>query len=181
MRAYHTTQEQINSKMQSLDEAIAIHGKQPWTVRRILRFISSSLFIIVFISLSYILFTIMKDRANGITPSVFGYQIYRVETGSMIPTFPIGTIMIANEYDGSSDLTIGEIVTFKQGDKIITHRIVEVLEGNNGQVYRTKGDNPENDIDLETLTKDNIVATYKWTLPFIIQMHPMKEVSPYGY
>lgn len=180
MSNYHTTSEQIDKKIKSLDEAIAENGKQRWSVRRVFRMISTAVFTILFIGMSYILFQIMQDRSNGITPSVFGYQIYRVETGSMIPTFPIGTVIIAKEYDGSSDLAVGEVVTFQRGDKIITHRVVETLEGSNGQVYRTKGDNPENDVDLEVLTKDHVIATYQWTLPFIVQFHSSMEVISNG-
>lgn len=179
MNRYYTTDEQIKAKMQELDTAIASNGKQPWTMRRVFKMISSMIFAMIFSLLLFVLVSIWYDRSQGITPSILGYQIYRVETGSMIPTFPIGSVIICKEYDGESQLEIGQVVTFSRGDKIITHRVIEILDSQNGVVYRTKGDNPENDPDLELLTKDNIIALYKWNVPFLVQVKTLSEGFAY--
>lgn len=180
MQNYYTTQSEIETKMTELEIAIQANGKKPWTVRRVFKFISSTIGTLLCILMMIILVTVWIDRSNGETPSVFGYQIYRVETGSMIPTFPIGSVIISKEYDGTSDLEVGEVVTFSRGEQVITHRIVEIIPTESGLLYRTKGDNPENDIDRELLSKENIIAIYEWTVPFLVQTKVMPEVL-YGY
>lgn len=169
MGRYHTTEKQIQEMLDELEAAKNSNGKKRWTRKRILHVISQSVFTIVFCSMLFLIFDIWKDKINNETPSILGYQLYRVETGSMIPTFPIGSMIISKEYDGVSDLSVDDVVTFYMGDKIVTHRIVEVMKENGETTYHTKGDNPENSIDPDILVKENIVAIYKWSLPFIIQ------------
>ena len=103
------------------------------------------------------------SKVQGGPPSIFGYQMYFVRTGSMRPYLEVGDVIIAEEYEGE-ELAIGEngdIVTYwgevNGTPQLITHRVIAV-EGNT--VTTMGDDNPTPD---EPISKDEIVAvmTYK--------------------
>jgi signal peptidase len=72
-----------------------------------------------------------------------GYQPEVVYTGSMRPTFPIGSLVFAHPVP-SSTVEVGDVISFADpidGTKVITHRVVErVRRGDGSFAYRTKGD-----------------------------------------
>ena len=76
--------------------------------------------------LTVVLFIRIKTSKR---PSVFGYGIYTVISGSMVPTLQIGDVIIVKDVKKPEDLKKGDVITFygKEGDlagKIVTHRIV---------------------------------------------------------
>jgi signal peptidase len=72
-----------------------------------------------------------------------GYQPEVVYTGSMRPTFPIGSLVFAHPVP-SSTVEVGDVISFADpidSTKVITHRVVErVRRGDGSFAYRTKGD-----------------------------------------
>ncbi len=109
---------------------------------------------------------VLLDKRRGEIPNVFGYQIFQVETGSMIPTFPVGTLILGHAPKDESDLAVDDIITFRYEEQIITHRIVDIVQNETGQrVYRTKGDNPNNSLDPWYIYFWQIEAKYTCTLP----------------
>ena len=66
-------------------------------------------------------------------PNLFGYTFFEIVSGSMSPTIEKGDMIVVKL---DTDYKIGDIVTFKEDDSIITHRIVEKKDG----YYVTKGD-----------------------------------------
>jgi len=107
--------------------------------------------------------------------SIFGYSLFRVVTGSMEPTIPVGAVLLAKEVPIET-LVEGDIICFQSLDstmlgKIITHRIVDIFTNEAGVLMlQTKGDaNPVSDFQFVTsqnlvglvayhTTKDNIGA-----------------------
>ncbi len=93
-------------------------------------------------------------RANqGEVPSVFGFSVMRVQTGSMEPELRTGCIIISRKVR-QEELEIGDIISFYSNDpdpringRVETHRIVErhyLLGGE--REFITKGDaNPSDD------------------------------------
>jgi signal peptidase len=96
--------------------------------------------------------------------SILGYSIYTVETGSMVPTLPIGCYIVTHEPEDPAALPAGTVITFRTTKgSTYTHRIIEVLnEG--GVKYRTKGDNPQNSPDLELVTPDRVLGTLQFSV-----------------
>ena len=81
-------------------------------------------------------------------PKVFGYHIYNVLSGSMLPTYPIGSAIYVKD-TSPEDIVVGDVITFSLGeayDVVMTHRVVDI-DTQNG-VFITKGDaNTTNDAD----------------------------------
>lgn len=60
-------------------------------------------------------------------------------SGSMEPGIKKGDIVLVKKMAGD-EVKTGDIIQFKQGKIKITHRVVEIREGQGARVYRTKGD-----------------------------------------
>ena len=74
-------------------------------------------------------------------PSVFGWKPFIVLSGSMETEIFSGDIVVVKEVD-STKLKENDIIAFKSGDVVVTHRIVEVIKEEDGTIkYVTKGDN----------------------------------------
>ena len=73
-------------------------------------------------------------RLIGLTP-------YTVLSGSMEPTYPVGSIIYVRDVD-PAELKVGDPVTFYlSGTTVATHRIIEVAgEGTPQLAFRTQGD-----------------------------------------
>lgn len=88
----------------------------------------------------------MTTKISGGTPTVFGYSIHRIVSGSMEPTLEIGDVILSTEVKDTSDVHVGDIVTF-QGDsrfdnQKVTHRVLvsSYDDGKGNIVIVTKGD-----------------------------------------
>ena len=63
-------------------------------------------------------------------PSLLGFQRYVIESGSMEPTLPVGSVVYSKPVD-ADDLEVGDIISFKPPpeygiDKVVTHRVVDI-------------------------------------------------------
>lgn len=73
----------------------------------------------------------------GVTLLIFmliGMKPYIVLSGSMEPSVPTGAIVLADTKE--KNYAIGDIVSYKIENQIVTHRIVEICD----DVCKTKGD-----------------------------------------
>tara|TARA_Y100000310_G_scaffold270603_1_gene284570 strand:+ start:7323 stop:7820 length:498 start_codon:yes stop_codon:yes gene_type:complete len=62
-------------------------------------------------------------------------------TGSMIPVLDEGSNGIRVVPSSENEVNEGDIITFKQDNLLIVHRVVEKGEDSNGTYFITKGDN----------------------------------------
>lgn len=91
-----------------------------------------ALFTFLIMSLAIYNFVSVKIL-NKDYPNLFGYTFFEIVSGSMSPTIEKGD-MIFVKLD--TDYEVGDIVSFKDNNSIITHRIIE----KNDNYYVTKGD-----------------------------------------
>jgi len=98
------------------------------------------------------IFIAVKFKENPDNAYLFGYRPLYILTGSMEPTLKEKGVCFVKKatYD---EVEVGDIITYKIGEKTITHRIIEkTAEG-----IRTKGDN-NNIEDTYLLQPENIQA-----------------------
>ena len=94
-------------------------------------------------------------------PNLFGYTFFEIVSGSMSPTIEKGDMILVKL---DSEYNVGDIVSYKDNDSIITHRIVE----KNDSYYVTKGD-ANNTLDNPIKEEQIIGKTVKvFTQAFII-------------
>lgn len=73
---------------------------------------------------------------------IAGFQPEVVYTGSMRPTFPIGSLVFARSVPSAS-VRVGDVISFvdpQEPSKVVTHRVVQRLARPGGFAFRTKGD-----------------------------------------
>ena len=113
--------------------------------RSVFRIIKNTLFAIILVTLVGIIVTTIITRINGQTPSLFGYSMFRVATGSMKPELEVGDVILIHDTDAMK-LKVGDVVTYdgKSGEfagKIVTHRVVKApYKKDGGYFIKTKGD-----------------------------------------
>ena len=138
--------------MQYTEEAIKKRKSQEKNIRKKLNtFIYILLIPLLVYNLSLIIQAILKPNE---TPSVFGIKMYVIISGSMKPELDIGDIVIVKEVN-QEDLKKGDIISYRQGHTVVTHRIDGIVSENNEDVYRTKGDS-NNTEDSKLVTYENI-------------------------
>ena len=98
--------------------------------------------------------------------TIAGNSLFRVVTGSMEPTMPVGSILICRDTP-IDDIREGDIVCFRSMGsagvgKIITHRVVAVLQNGDGEtLLETRGD-ANLSADGNYVQADNLIGRVVW-------------------
>lgn len=136
-------------------------------IKVLVKTVSYLISVVLFCSMVVLLGLVFITHSTG-ENKIFGYQIHTVHSGSMEPEIKTGSIIIVKEVEDKTGLQVGDVITFYQSfDRIVTHRIVEVVHSGEHVLYRTKGDNnPEPDLTLAL--SDNVLAKYTGiTIPYL--------------
>lgn len=98
--------------------------------------------------------------AGSLFPSVTGYQLRVVETGSMAPTIPTGAVIIVRQ---QSQYVVGDIVIYQRRGEVspTTHRIIGVTESG---AFVTQGD-ANNTPDMTPVELEEVFGYVAGTIP----------------
>lgn len=100
---------------------------------------------------------------------LLGYQVYTVLSGSMEPTFHVGSLIYVKRID-PKDLKAGDIITFMlDKDTVATHRIVKVVpdkEDPSVLRFETKGD-ANSAPDGELVHYKNVIGRAELSIPML--------------
>ena len=138
---------------------------------------------LLIIALALTVILSMVTRFSGKTPSVFGYTLPRVSTGSMIPTLEIGDVILSRTVSDVSEVKEGDIITFKGGAQFsnnhVTHRVVVApyTDDNGKLVLQTKGDN-NNAVD-PVIRADSVESVFLNKVGILTKMYEI-FLSPWG-
>jgi len=91
-------------------------------------------------------------------PDFMGYKPFIVLSGSMEPVFASGDLVLVKEISADS-LKEGDIIAFREGNAVVTHRIMTITAEDGVRQYITKGDN-NNVEDRIAVTDDKIEGKY---------------------
>ncbi len=98
-----------------------------------------------------------------------GFQVFTVLSGSMEPTYHVGSLIYVKSVD-YRELESGDVITFMlDEDTLATHRIVGVVPDEEDPTvlrYRTKGDANDSE-DGSLVHYKNIVGTPVYTIPYL--------------
>lgn len=136
--------------------------------------------IIFIVLLLYVVFTIIQ-RVSG-NQSIFGYRLFAVATGSMVPDYNINDVLAIKEVN-HNELKVGDDITYlgKKQDvsgKIVTHRIIDIEEKNGKKTYLTKGIN--NDVEDPTIGDNQIYGKVVGKVPVVTQINHIVK-NQYGF
>ena len=101
-------------------------------------------------------------------PSVLGITPMVVLSGSMSGDaedhIEVGDLIFVGKTE-AEELEVGDVIAFMEGKVVVTHRIIEVQTGENGEPeFITKGD-ANNAQDQRPVTASNLVGIYKARIP----------------
>jgi len=103
-----------------------------------------------------------------LAPHFLGMSFFTIYGGSMMPTIPIGSVVAVKSVEAST-IKVGDIITFRtgaEGDKVATHRVVEVSNGSGALSFRTAGDSNANP-DGNAVLAENVVGKVWFHVPFL--------------
>ncbi len=97
------------------------------------------------------------------------YWIAAIASGSMEPTIKIGDAVIIDKMIAThiEKLKVGDIIVFKNGNSIYTHRIVEMKKKNDKYKILTKGDRKGNVVDDWVVEEKDIIGKVRMKIPYI--------------
>lgn len=96
-------------------------------------------------------------------PTFFGYKIMTVLTGSMRPVLEPGDLVIDKMPD-VDEIKVEDIITFRQEEKYITHRVIGIVKENGQTLYQTKGD-ANNTEDDTLISQSEVIGGYAFHIP----------------
>jgi len=145
------------------DEAIQIRKRK---ITNIKNAINLAVYIILVPLLIYNTFLIAQAIINpNKTPSFLGIKTYVIISGSMLPEIDVGDIVITKNVV-QEKLKEGDIISFRQGQSVVTHRISQIVIVNDEVQYKTKGDN-NNTEDSGTISYNSIEGKVVKIIPFL--------------
>ena len=105
---------------------------------------------------------------------------YIIQSGSMEPTIMTGDVILINVRP--HQVKTGDIITFRDPkDRVITHRVLKIIDASGTEQIFTKGDNNQS-ADPFAITGDRIIGKYLYRVPklglLLVQFHkPIGSVS----
>lgn len=99
---------------------------------------------VVTIAAAVVVLCIVLLTKPGEAPSIAGYTVFRITTGSMEPTYPVDTLILVKKTEPSG-IQKGDVISFYSSDPALegavnTHRVTEVQKDGTHYSYKTKGD-----------------------------------------
>ncbi len=98
---------------------------------------------ILTIIIAIISIIIVVQKVTNNKQSFLGYRIFRVQTGSMIPKYQVGDVILVKEIN-TDKIKVGDDVTYlgKEGSTkgiLITHRVIDIEEKDGQKAFHTQG------------------------------------------
>lgn len=106
--------------------------------------------------------------ALTVGPILLPYKVLTVYSGSMVPTIPVGSVVVDVPIN-AKDVKPGDIITFTRPDKqseLITHRVLTIEDGPAGRAFITRGD-ANNVQDAWRVPAVGTGYLYKFNIPLL--------------
>lgn len=160
-----------------------IHSVKREKVFKILNIIKNVICWTLIICLVSVVLVFLVSRVNGSVPSVFGYSIYRVSSGSMEPELMVGDVILDKEVTDPQELKVGDIVTYKGSGSLsgmlITHKIIKAPYTNENGVVMLQTKGIANEVPDKEISADSVKAVMVCEIPVLDVVYNV-FLSPWG-
>lgn len=132
-----------NKREETNEESKANVEKKKLDISKIFKVLWNIFSKIITILILFVSIIIVVQKVTNNKESFFGYRIFRVQTGSMIPKYNIGDVILVKEKD-IDKIKVGDDVTYK-GESgsvkglLVTHRVIDIEEVEGKKAFHTKG------------------------------------------
>lgn len=103
--------------------------------------------------------------AAAVLPGLVGLVPLVVVSGSMQPSLHVGDMVVTRKVEPES-LQVGDVITYRVGPDLNTHRIVGIELTPKGIMFRTKGD-ANSSQDAEPVPSEHVLAKVIYHIPFV--------------
>lgn len=137
--------------------------------------------LILILAITMVIF--LTTRIQGNTPTVFGYTIFRISTGSMEPELMTGDVILDKVVDDETEISVGDVITFEGGSqfdgKLVTHKVIKApyTDENGNTMLQTHG--IANELDDTPISIDQVRAKMICKIPYIDTLYNL-FLSPCG-
>ena len=151
--------------------------------KKVFKITKNILSVSIIILLIFVIIMFFVSRITGNVPSIFGYSVYRVTTGSMVPELKVGDVILDKKVEDYNTLKVGDVVTFEGSGQmegnLITHKIIKApYKDNFGELcVQTKG--VANDIADNPIPTSKIVGIMVCKIPYLDALYNL-FFSPWG-
>lgn len=125
----------------------------------------------------------MGSKVNGKTPSLFGYSVLRVSTGSMQPELMIGDVILGKSVDDPTALKVGDIITYRGSGQteglLVTHKVVVAPYKTADGTYKLQTKGIANDAPDPEISTEDVLYIMVCKLGFIDTLYNL-FFSPWG-
>lgn len=125
----------------------------------------------------------MGSKVNGKTPSLFGYSVLRVSTGSMQPELMIGDVILGKSVDNPTALKVGDIITYRGSGQteglLVTHKVVVAPYKTSDGTYKLQTKGIANDAPDPEISTEDVLYIMVCKLGFIDTLYNL-FFSPWG-
>ena len=111
---------------------------------KVLNVIGKILYILIFVIVVMMLVVVILQRTTDNTISLGGFRIFTVATGSMVPKYEVGDVLISKEIN-PDEIKVGDDIVYKGekgtfNGKVVTHQVISIEKQEDGN-YKiiTKG------------------------------------------
>ena len=110
---------------------------------KILRGIGKTIYVLLYIIVLLVLLVVVIQRFSGNNATIGGFRIFNVATGSMIPVYNVGDILVSKEISPEK-IQVGDNIVYKGeknefNGKVVTHRVISKREENGKYYFVTQG------------------------------------------
>lgn len=137
--------------------------------------------LIAILAITMVIF--LTTRIQGNTPTVFGYTIFRITTGSMEPELMIGDVILDKVMDDETEIAVGDVVTFEGGSQfdgmLVTHKVIKApyTDENGNEMLQTHG--IANETDDTPININQVRAKMICKIPYVDTLYNL-FLSPCG-
>lgn len=129
------------------------------------KLISGAVTVLLIVAICLCLFAFVQVINRGYV-SFFGYSFFKVTTGSMEPTIPVGALILTQDVPIHT-LELEDVVSFFSKEaymngRIITHRVVEKETSGTGQVLLTTRGDANSSTDIHRVDEENLIGKLVW-------------------
>lgn len=130
-------------KSEEAKEKEQVSTKKKINIMKIIKGIWSVIGKLISVVIIIISLIIVVQKFTNNKESFFGYRIFRVQTGSMIPKYLVGDVILVKQKDVDK-INEGDDVTYlgasgSVNGMIITHQVIQIDEVDGKRVFHTKG------------------------------------------
>lgn len=153
------------------------------TAFRAARLVKNIICWILILVLAITMVIFLTTRIQGNTPTVFGYTIFRISTGSMEPELMTGDVILDKVVDDETEIAVGDVITFEGGSqfdgKLVTHKVIKApyTDENGNTMLQTHG--IANELDDTPISIDQVRAKMICKIPYIDTLYNL-FLSPCG-